>query len=179
MPTISIFYGILIRMFFNDHPPPPFHARYGEFEATVEIVTLEVLEGQLPRRALNLVREWAMMHREELLETGVSAGKTRPRRKLSRWPERSRYSMHWDVVEVKPEPHYCLFVRFKDGVAGRLQLRPVELTGALSPLRDEQFFRQVFIDYGAVAWPGEIDLAPDAMYVQIAGKRDGFNTPDD
>ena len=68
MPTVSTFYGILIRMFFNDHPPPHFHARYGEFEATVEIDTLEVLEGQLPRRALNLVREWAMMHREELLE---------------------------------------------------------------------------------------------------------------
>jgi hypothetical protein len=82
--------------------------------------------------------------------------------------------MHWDVVEVKPEAHYCLFVRFKDGVAGRLQLRPDELTGALAPLRDEQFFRQVFIDYGAVAWPGEIDLAPDAMYAQIAGQRDGI-----
>ena len=68
MPAISAFYRILIRMFFNDHPPPHFHARYGEFEATVDIGTLEVLEGQLPRRALNLVREWAMMHREELLE---------------------------------------------------------------------------------------------------------------
>ena len=68
MPTICTFYGILIRMFFNDHPPPHFHARYGEFEATVDIGTLEVIEGQLPRRALNLVREWAMMHREELLE---------------------------------------------------------------------------------------------------------------
>jgi hypothetical protein len=45
MPTISTFYGILIRMFFNDHPPPHFHARYGEFEATVEIGTLEILEG--------------------------------------------------------------------------------------------------------------------------------------
>ena len=64
MPTISTFYGIMIRMFFNDHPPPHFHARYGGFEATVEIATLEVLEGQLPRRALNLVREWAMMHIE-------------------------------------------------------------------------------------------------------------------
>jgi hypothetical protein len=82
--------------------------------------------------------------------------------------------MHWDVVEVKPEPHYCLFVRFKDGVAGRLQLQPEELTGALAPLRDEQFFGRVFIDYGAVAWPGEIDLAPDAMYAQIAGQRDGL-----
>jgi hypothetical protein len=68
MPTISIFYGILIRMFFNDHAPPHFHARYGEFEATIDIGTLAVIEGQLPRRAFNLVQEWAMIHREELLE---------------------------------------------------------------------------------------------------------------
>ena len=60
--------GILIRMFFNDHPPPHFHARYGEFEATIDIGTLDVLDGQLPRRALNLVQEWAMIHREELLD---------------------------------------------------------------------------------------------------------------
>ena len=68
MPTICAFYGILIRMFFNDHPPPHFHARYGEFEATIEIGTLNVMEGHLPPRALNLVKEWAMMHTEELLE---------------------------------------------------------------------------------------------------------------
>jgi hypothetical protein len=54
MPTISAFYGILIRMFFNDHAPPHFHARYGEFEATIDIDTLEVLEGKLPPRALSL-----------------------------------------------------------------------------------------------------------------------------
>ncbi|HEY1340756.1 MAG TPA: DUF4160 domain-containing protein [Bryobacteraceae bacterium] len=52
MPTISAFYGIMIRMFFNDHPPPHFHARYGEFEATIEIATLNILEGTLPIRAL-------------------------------------------------------------------------------------------------------------------------------
>lgn len=66
MPTVSAFYGILIRMFFNDHPPAHFHARYGEFEATIEIAALTVMQGQLPQRALTLVQEWAMMHREEL-----------------------------------------------------------------------------------------------------------------
>jgi hypothetical protein len=81
--------------------------------------------------------------------------------------------MYWDVVEVKPEPDYCLFVRFKDGLAGRVTLRREELTGALAPLRDVKFFEQVFIDYGAVAWPGEIDLAPDAMYAQVARQRQG------
>ena len=79
--------------------------------------------------------------------------------------------MYWDVVEVKGEPDYCLFVRFKDGLTGRVQLRREELTGALAPLKDMQFFEQVFIDYGAVAWPGEIDLAPDAMYAQVASQR--------
>lgn len=78
--------------------------------------------------------------------------------------------MHWDVIEVKPEAGYCLFVRFKDGLTGRVRLRREELTGALAPLREERFFEQVFIDCGAVAWPGEIDLAPDAMYAQVASQ---------
>jgi hypothetical protein len=68
MPTISGFYGISIRMFFNDHTPPHFHARYCEFEATIEISTLGVMQGELPSRALSLVQEWAMIHKEELLE---------------------------------------------------------------------------------------------------------------
>jgi hypothetical protein len=76
--------------------------------------------------------------------------------------------MYWDVVEVIPEPEYCLFVRFQDGLSGRVRLHPEELTGVLEPLRDMQFFRRVYIDYGAVAWPGDIDLAPDAMHAQVA-----------
>jgi len=55
MPTISTFYGILIRRFFNDHAPPHFRARYAEFEATIDIDTLAIIEGQLPRRASNPV----------------------------------------------------------------------------------------------------------------------------
>jgi hypothetical protein len=54
--------------FFNDHAPPHFHARYGEFEATISIDTLAVLEGELPRRALSLVEEWGKIHRAELSE---------------------------------------------------------------------------------------------------------------
>jgi len=79
--------------------------------------------------------------------------------------------MYWDVVEVRPEPGYSLFVRFSDGLTGHVQLRREEMTGVLAPLLDEQFFKSVFIDCGAVAWPGEIDLAPDAMYAQVAGQR--------
>jgi len=67
MPTISVFYGIVIRMYFNDHPPPHFHARYGEDEATIEIESVRVLAGALPKRALELVTAWAVAHRAELL----------------------------------------------------------------------------------------------------------------
>jgi len=76
--------------------------------------------------------------------------------------------VYWDVVEVIPEADYCLFVRFRDGLKGRVRLNREDLTGALGPLLDLDFFRRVYIDSGAVAWPGEIDLAPDAMYAQVA-----------
>ncbi len=76
--------------------------------------------------------------------------------------------MYWDVVEARPESEYCLFVRFKDGLSGRVWLRAEQLTGVLEPLRDAQFFRRAYIEYGAVAWPGGIDLAPDEMYAQVA-----------
>jgi len=79
MPTISAFYGILIRMFFNDHTPPHFHARYGEFEATIEIGSLQILQGKLPSRALMLVQEWAMIPREELQrDWELCRGNTQP-----------------------------------------------------------------------------------------------------
>ena len=58
----------------------------------------------------------------------------------------------------------------QDGLTGRVRLRRDELTGVLAPLRNVRFFEQVFIDCGAVAWPGEIDLAPDAMYAQVASQ---------
>jgi len=66
MPEISRFFGIIIRMYFNDHLPPHFHAHYGEHQIEITIETLEVLKGKLPSRALGLVLEWASLHRDEL-----------------------------------------------------------------------------------------------------------------
>lgn len=67
MPTISEFYGILIRMFYNDHSPPHFHAVYGEHELLVTISPIGVLEGQAPARVRSMVLEWAAQHQAELL----------------------------------------------------------------------------------------------------------------
>lgn len=68
MPQISRFFGIIIYMYFNDHSPPHFHAEYGEHEAVYTIETLEILRGNLPRRAHGMVVEWATFHRDELRE---------------------------------------------------------------------------------------------------------------
>jgi hypothetical protein len=67
MPEISRFFGIVIRMHFLDHHPPHFHAEYAEFEVEIAIRDLEVLDGNLPPRALGLTIEWAAQHQSELL----------------------------------------------------------------------------------------------------------------
>ena len=66
MPTISSFFGIVIRMYYDDHSPPHFHAYYSGHNASIEIATLQVITGSLPKRALSMVLEWAFMHRSEL-----------------------------------------------------------------------------------------------------------------
>ena len=68
MPRISAFYGIVIEMYFGDHPPPHFHARYAGDSAKVDIASGEMIAGALPHRALRLVREWLEQHRDELHE---------------------------------------------------------------------------------------------------------------
>ena len=67
MPTISYFYGIAIRMFFNDHAPPHFHAFHGNHEAQVAIATGDVIKGVLPHTAQRLVREWTLRYHDELM----------------------------------------------------------------------------------------------------------------
>ena len=68
MPRISEFYGIIIWMYHNDHEPPHFHAEYGEHMMRFTIDSLEPMGGSLPQRAMRLVREWAELHRGELME---------------------------------------------------------------------------------------------------------------
>ncbi|MEK6533038.1 MAG: DUF2442 domain-containing protein [Nitrospirota bacterium] len=75
--------------------------------------------------------------------------------------------MYWDVVEVKPLETLGLFVRFTDGLTGEVRFEPEHLSGVFAPLKDPAYFKQVYVDHGAVAWPGQIDLAPDAMYQEI------------
>lgn len=70
MPVLSRFYGIIIRMYFQqaEHNPPHIHAIYGEDMAAVDIQTGEVIERQLPPKALSMVKEWINIHKAELLK---------------------------------------------------------------------------------------------------------------
>jgi hypothetical protein len=75
MPELCRFYGIIVRMFSGDHPPPHFHAVYQGEEVQVSLVTLEVLRGGLPRRAMALLLEWAVLHRDELNRAWITASR--------------------------------------------------------------------------------------------------------
>jgi len=75
MPEISRFYGILIKMFFNEHNPPHFHAEYQDYKVTITIKE-GVVEGKMPKRALKLIFEWLEIHQEELFENWSTIKKT-------------------------------------------------------------------------------------------------------
>jgi hypothetical protein len=64
----SCFLGIIVAMFYNDHAPPHFHARYGDRKIEIEIASLRILAGSFPPRALGLLMEWASQHQSELRE---------------------------------------------------------------------------------------------------------------
>ena len=82
MPVISYFFGIYIRMYFDDHGPPHFHAEYQGSEAFVSIGTGEVLEGRLPTRAARLVKEWSLAHREELMQNWLRGRAFEPMQRI-------------------------------------------------------------------------------------------------
>jgi len=78
MPEICRFYGIVIKMFWADHPPPHLHAIYGEHESVINILTSEIIRGRLPTRAHGLIREWIALRYDELLELWALAERSQP-----------------------------------------------------------------------------------------------------
>jgi hypothetical protein len=75
--------------------------------------------------------------------------------------------MEWDVIEVKAIAPLALHVQFADGTVGKVQFEQSHLTGVFEALKAPIVFQQAHIVEGAVAWPGDLDLAPDAMYQAI------------
>ena len=82
MPTVSIFYGVVIQMYAGDHPPH-FHALYAEHEAVIDLRDLTLMRGSLPRRAMALVLEWVSEHRVEMMENWLSCQRMQPLKKIA------------------------------------------------------------------------------------------------
>lgn len=74
---------------------------------------------------------------------------------------------YWSAVSVKPEDHLVLHVKFVDGLEGKVRFKKSHLTGVFESLKNEDFFKRVYIDHGIVTWTGELNLAPDAMHEEI------------
>lgn len=75
--------------------------------------------------------------------------------------------MEWDVIDVRPIAPLVLKVKFADGTVGSVRFERTHLTGVFEALNDPDIFQKAFVEDGAVAWPGNVDLAPDAMYSAI------------
>jgi hypothetical protein len=86
-------------------------------------------------------------------------------------------SEEWDLSLLKKPPArlkkvavcgpHTVRVEFDDGVTGQVRFEESRLNGVFEPMRDPKFFAQAFIDHGALAWPGELDMCPDAIYMQV------------
>ncbi len=77
-------------------------------------------------------------------------------------------AMYWDITEIKVQNDTSIWVRFQDGVEGVVQFLPTAFRGVFAGLREPDAFRLARIEDGVLTWPGELDLAPDAMHAAIA-----------
>ena len=75
--------------------------------------------------------------------------------------------MNWDVVEARVLEPGCFHVKFADGLEGTVRFAPSAYKGVFAKLRDPHAFNQLYVNRYFVTWPGELDLAPDAMHQHI------------
>lgn len=168
MPTISSFYGILIRMYFFDaeqHHLPHIQAQYQGQQAQFAIDSGEMLAGGLPRAQTRLVQAWIEIHKDELAAAwqmavnGFRPGKIAPCNEGVR-------TMNPHVTRATPQADHRLLLEFSNGETRLFDLTPYLDKGVFSALRDSAEFAQVQIVDGSVEWPGEIDLSYDTLYLR-------------
>lgn len=166
MPRVSSFFGIIIAMYFNDHAPPHFHAVYQGQEAQISIESLEILRRSLPRRALALVLEWAVLHRTSFGKTGRRRGSACRSIPSSRW---SRKMVR--VRSVVPLEDFKVRLGFTDDTERVIDLTPYLKGPVFEPLKqDRHVFRSVRVDdeLGTIVSPNGADICPDVLYESLA-----------
>ena len=164
MPVVATFYGIVVRMYYNDHGPPHFHVEHGGDRATFDF-NGELTAGELTSpRARPLVVSWAALRRGSLRTTGVAAepashlSASRPFDSL-----RSMVALP-AVVQAEYVNAYRIHVAFSDGSENTIDFSQWFVGPVFEPLKDVSYFRRFFIDGGTIAWPNGADIAPETLY---------------
>ncbi len=188
---VSLFSGISVEMCFDDHGEPHFHAE-AEYEVRSAVFGLDgsLLQGSLPSWGLRDVREWASRYSAELQEA---------------WDQRQRGESPSPIrslddddelvgsgaplpspVEVEARDGFRVWVRFDNGVFGEIDLSDLAGTGVFKAWDEPEFFRGVYVSpHGSIAWDEDIEICPDAAYMEVAGLTveemfpDFFETPVD
>ena len=164
MPELSRFLGIVIGMFYREHGVPHFHAVYGEHEISVEVETRRI-HGHFPPRALKLVLEWTELHTPELLEDWRLAKQGQRSNGLRPWSD----SMDYHIVEARYVAEHVVWLRFRDGTAGEIDLKPVLEGPIFEPLRDVETFKQFQIhpEFQTLVWENGADIAPEFLHDNV------------
>ena len=151
MPVISVFFGIVIRMFFDNHPPPHFHAEYQGFRALVRISDGVIINGRLPGKAARIVRQWALDHQGEL---------------MANWQR----GIDLLLLEIEIAGPQTVRLHFSDGTCGEWNLADIIArdTVMTRPLQDPTFFSRAFVDGGALAWPNGLEFSAGSLHHKLA-----------
>ena len=167
MPVIARFYGVVIKMYFrqSEHNPPHIHAIYGEYIGAIDIRTSDMLEGDLPKRALKMVQEWVSQHERELMNMWETQEFTElPPIRINR----KAVHMFHTIKNIEPLKDYNLLATFTDGTVKVYDVKPLFSTiAAFDSLQHiPGLFKQVKVDIGGygISWNDYLDLSCDEIW---------------
>ena len=159
MPVISMFYDVIVMMYFFDdkqHHLPRIHVEYAEESAVLVIPSGDVLKGAIRSSRLKLVQAWIEIHQEELMANWTC------RERRTRLPYRATQIgvniMMIKVTAVEPLENHQLQLSFNTG--------DYLNKGIFTEFRDPTYFKSVRMAFGSIAWPNEQDLGPESLYVE-------------
>ena len=171
MPEISLFYGIRVTMYYEDHNPPHFHAEYNGNKAIVDIIEARVIKGALPSRQLKLILAWCVIHQDELMQNWELSKDGLPLNRIN--PLVQEADMFYDIVQVIPNEDYTVYVYFEDGKIVCYDAKTLLKKKVFEPLKDIKFFMNACtILNGTLAWDVTgtrdcskcLDIDPDMLY---------------
>lgn len=162
MPVLSIFFGIVIRMWHDDHPPPHIHAAYQGFEALIDIRSGIILEGHLPKKAAKIFKSGVRSIKKSCPEIGNLLNA------MNLWNVFQELIMMVKITDVRYIGDFKLALSFSDGSKGVFDGRTLlgRKGSLLEPLKDEGFFKRVYVEAGALSWPHGLELSPGSLWMK-------------